>query len=161
MREIRVEKKGEVARLLKPAGLIEPWLDGYLMGVCTAPVFVSPPDWLGPLLHFVAPNLETERKLQRFVELMMLRYNETFSRLRAPDEVRLIPVEFPLVPTWADGYLTAWEANKAARPAKRLGKRGKAVRKLLEAATQGRIDRTGFASTLPAWLRQRFAEQKL
>jgi hypothetical protein len=33
------------------------------------------------------------------------------------------------------------------------------IRKILEDATEGRIDRTGFASTLPAWLRQRFAEQ--
>lgn len=160
LRDTRAEKKGELAKLLRPAGLTEPWLDGYLTGVCTAPVFVPPPDWLGPLLHLVAEGLETERKLQRFVELLMLRYNATLPKLSAADEVRLTPGEYPLLPIWADGYLTAWETNKSYWPAKALGRQGKIIRKLLEEATEGRIDRTGFASTLPAWLRQRFAEQR-
>ncbi len=158
-REMPAEKRGELAKLFRPAGLTEPWLEGYLAGVCTAPVFVSPPDWLGPLLHLAAEDLASEAKLQRFVELSMLRYNATLSRLSAPDEARLIPSEYPLLPVWADGYLTAWEATKPCWPARALGRQGKVIRKILEDATEGRIDRTGFASTLPAWLRQRFAEQ--
>ena len=68
-REMPAEKRGELAKLFRPAGLTEPWLEGYLTGVCTAPVFVSPPDWLGPLLHLAAEDLASEAKLQRFVEL--------------------------------------------------------------------------------------------
>ena len=89
----------------------------------------------------------------------MLRYNATLSRLSAAEDLRLVPGEVPLLPIWADGYLTAWEANPASWPARALGRQGKVIRKLLEDATEGRIDRTGFASTLPAWLRQRSAEQ--
>lgn len=157
--DLRPEKAGELAKLLQPAGLSEPWLDGYLTGVCTAPRFVSPPDWIGPLLHLVGPTLKGGKKLERFVDLLMRRYNATLSRLRAPAEAGLVPAEIPLIPIWSDGYLTAWEANKPHWPAKALGPQGKAMRKLLENATDGRIDSTGFASTLPAWLRQRFADQ--
>jgi leucyl-tRNA synthetase len=74
---------GELAKLFRPAGLTEPWLEGYLTGVCTAPVFVSPPDWLGPLLHLAAEDLASEAKLQRFVELSMLRYNDAVEAERA------------------------------------------------------------------------------
>jgi hypothetical protein len=157
---IRAEKAGELGRLLHPAGLTEPWLDGYLIAVCTAPEFVSPPDWVEPLLHLVAPALDTGKKMERLVELLMLRYNATLSRFRGPMAAPLIPGDIPLLPIWADGYLTAWEATKPCWPAKALGPQGKAIRKLLEAATEGRIDRTGFAETIPAWLRQRFADQR-
>ena len=158
--DLKPEKKGELAKLLEPAGLTEPWLDGYLTGICTAPLFVSPPDWLGPLIHLVSENAVSERKLQRFVKLSMLRYNATLARLSGADETRLIPADYPLLPLWADGYLTAWEANKSCWPAKALGREGKMIRTLLEDATDGRINRTGFTSTLPAWLKQRFAEQR-
>ena len=151
---------GELARLLQPAGLTEPWLEGYLTGICTAPIFVTPSDWLTPLLHIVGPSLKTEKKLTRFVDLLMPRYNEAISKLRAPDE-GLIPADIPLIPIWADGYLTAWEATKPSWPAKALGPQGKTIRKVLEQATEGRIEPTVFRGTLPAWLRERFAEQKM
>ena len=157
---LRAEKAGELGRLLHPAGLTEPWLDGYLMAVCTAPEFVSPPEWIEPLLYLVAPALDTGKKMERLVELLMLRYNATLSRLGGPTAGPLIAVDIPLLPIWADGYLTAWEATKPSWPAKALGAQGKAIRKLLEAATEGRSDRAGFAETIPAWLRQRFADQR-
>ena len=90
----------------------------------------------------------------------MLRYNATLARLSGADETRLVPADYPLLPLWADGYLTAWEANKSCWPAKALGREGKMIRTLLEEATDGRIDPTGFASTLPTWLKQRFAKQR-
>lgn len=154
------ETAGELARLLHPAGLTEPWLEGYLTGICTAPLFVTPSDWLTPLLHIVGPSLKTEKKLTRFVDLLMPRYNGTVAKLRAPDE-GLIPADIPLIPIWADGYLTAWEATKPSWPAKALGPQGKTIRKVLEQATEGRIEPTVFRGTLPGWLRERFAEQKM
>ena len=154
------EKAGELARLLHPAGLTEPWLEGYLTAICTAPLFVAPSDWLTPLLHIVGPSLKTEKKQTRFVDLLMTRYNEAVSKLRAPDE-DLLPAEIPLLPIWADGYLTAWEATKPSWPAKALGPKGKTIRKALEQATEAQIDATVFRVTLPAWLRERFAAQKM
>ncbi|MGR3593995.1 MAG: UPF0149 family protein [Limimaricola soesokkakensis] len=153
------ETAGELAKLLQPAGLTEPWLEGYLMGICTAPIFVTPSDWLTPLLHIVGPSLKTEKKLTRFVDLLMPRYNEAISKLRAPDE-KLTLADIPLIPIWADGYLTAWEATKPNWPAKALGSKGKTIRKALEQATEGRTDLSMFRDTLPAWLRERFAMQK-
>lgn len=158
---IRPERKEELARLLRPAGLTETWIEGYLTGVCTAPIFIPPPDWLGPLFHLVTSRLESEKKLERFIELLMLRYNAVLSRFHAPNDVPLIPGDVPLISIWADGYLTAWESNKSCWPARKLGREGKSIRKLLEDGADGRIDQSEFASALPVWLRQRFADQKL
>ncbi|WP_370160378.1 UPF0149 family protein [Limimaricola soesokkakensis] len=160
MPKVTPETAGELARLLHPAGLTEPWLEGYLTGVCTAPLFVAPSDWLTPLLHLVGPSLKTDKKMVRFVDLLMPRYNDALAKLRAPDE-DLIPVDIPLFPIWADGYLTAWEATKPSWPAKALGREGKTIRKALEQATEDQIDPTLFRVTLPAWLRERFAAQKM
>ncbi|MGR3592204.1 MAG: UPF0149 family protein [Limimaricola soesokkakensis] len=160
MPKVTPEKAGELARLLHPAGLTEPWLEGYLTGVCTAPLFVAPSDWLTPLLHLVGPSLKTDKKMVRFVDLLMPRYNDALAKLRAPDE-DLIPVDIPLFPIWADGYLTAWEATKPSWPAKALGREGKTIRKGLEQATEGQIDPTLFRVTLPQWLKARFAAQKM
>ncbi|MGR3592329.1 MAG: UPF0149 family protein, partial [Limimaricola soesokkakensis] len=154
------ETAGELAKLLQPAGLTEPWIEGYLTGICTAPIFVTPSDWLTPLLHIVGPSLKTEKKLTHFVDLLMPRYNGTVAKLRAPDE-GLIPADIPLIPIWSDGYLTAWEATKAYWPAKALRPQGKTIRNVLEQATEGRIDPSMFRAALPAWLRERFAEQKM
>lgn len=159
--DLAAEKKGELARILRPAGLTEPWLDGYLTAICTAPLFVAPSEWLGPLLQLVAPSLKTDKTLERFVELLMLRYNATLSKLRAPDDAALIPAEIPLISFWADGYLTAWEATKPSWPAKALGPQAKSIRKMLEKATDGRIDQTELFALLLAWLRRRFADQKM
>ncbi|TGN35865.1 UPF0149 family protein [Paracoccus liaowanqingii] len=158
---LAAEKKGELAKLLRPAGLTEPWLDGYLTGVCTAPLFVEPPDWLSPLLNLVAFNLKTDKKLSRFVELLMLRYNATVSKMQATDDLALIPTEIPLIPIWADGYLTAWEATKTNWPSKALGAQGKSIRKMLEQATDGRFEQTKLLVSLMPWLRQRFADQQM
>ncbi|WP_282027146.1 UPF0149 family protein, partial [Limimaricola cinnabarinus] len=90
MPDATAETAGGLAKLLHPAGLTEPWLEGYLTGICTAPLFVTPSDWLAPLLHLVGPSLKSEKKLTRFVNLLMPRYNGTLAKLRAPDE-NLIP----------------------------------------------------------------------
>ena len=161
MPDFAAEKKGELTKLLQPTGLTEPWLDGYLTAVCTAPLFVAPPDWLGPLLHLVAPSLKTDKKLARLVELLMLRYNGTVSKLQAPDDAALVPAKILLVPIWAAGYLTAWEATRSSWPTKALGRMGKSIHKVLEQATDGQIDQTTFFVTLPEWLRQRYADQKM
>ena len=148
-----------MTRLLQPAGLTEPWLEGYLMGICTAPIFVTPSDWLTPLLHIVGPSIEAEKDLTCFVNLLMPRYNGTVEKLRAPYE-ELVPADMPLIPIWADGYLTAWGATKLNWPVKVLGPQGKTIRKALEQATEGRIKPSVFRDTLATWRRERFAVQK-
>ena len=158
--EIAAETPGELAQMLDPAGLSELWLDGFLTGVCTAPRFVAPPDWIGPLMHLVGPGLRTEARMQRLVELLMLRYSDMLVRFRDGPPADLVPADVVALPVWSDGYLTAWEATKPCWPTRALGRQGKAMRKMLEAATEGRIDSKGFSETIPAWLAYRFDNQE-
>lgn len=156
MPDIRPEKPGELSDLLKPAGQTEWWIDGYMMGVCTAPEFVEPGSWASVLLNIVGPDINSNLKLQRIMELMMLRYNGTLTKLRTPIGVALIPDDDFLISIWADGYLTAWEGNLAYWPKARLGKNDKTARKLLEDAASFRANEKSFRQVIPNWLRQRF-----
>lgn len=159
--EIPPEIKGEVATLLRPAGLSEPWLDGYITAVCTAPIAIDPSDWLGPLVHLVGERLTSDMALKRCVELFMLRYNAKIAAFRASDRTGMISAEPVLLSVWADGYLTSWEATKPCWPARLLGKDGKAMRRLFEAAADDGGDLAVFSQALPAWLEQRFANQRM
>ena len=159
MPDIRAEKPGELSKLLKPAGLTEWWIDGYMMGVCTAPEFVPPGAWAQVLLNIIGPEIESDKKLQRVMDLLMLRYNGTLANLRTPVGVALIPEDEPLISIWADGYLTAWEGNLEYWPKAKLGKDDKSARKLLEDAASWRADVDSFRKTIPNWLRRRFVAE--
>ena len=157
--DIRPEKSGELDKLLKPAGMTEWWVDGYMMGVCTAPEFVPPGAWVQVLLNIIGPEIEREKTLQRILDLLMLRYNGMLANLRTPVGVALIPEDETLISIWADGYLTAWEGNLEYWPKAKLGKDDKRARTLLEDAASWRFDVESFRKTIPNWLRQRFANQ--
>ena len=157
--DIRPEKAGELGKLLKPAGLTEWWVDGYMMGVCTAPEFVPPGAWAQVLLNIIGPEIESDKALQRILDLLMLRYNGTLTNLRTPVGAALIPEDETLISIWADGYLTAWEGNLEYWPKAKLGKNDKSARKLLEDAASWRADVVSFRKTIPNWLRQRFVAQ--
>jgi hypothetical protein len=160
MPKISPEKPGELEKLLKPVGLTEWWVDGYMMGVCTAPEFVAPGFWAEVLLHVIGPEIQSDKTLQRILDLLMLRYNGTLTKLRMPTGVPLIPDAAPLISIWADGYLTAWEGNKPFWPKAKLGKDDKAARKLLEDASSWKFDADRFRKDIPNWLRHRFANQE-
>ncbi len=159
MPNIPPEKSGELGKLLKPAGLTEWWVDGYMMGVCTAPEFVPPGAWAEVLLNIIGPEIESDKTLQRILDLLMLRYNGTLTNLRTPVGVALIPEEEPLMSIWADGYLTAWEGNLEYWPKPKLGKNDRSARELLENAASWQADVDRFRKTIPSWLRQRFVAQ--
>lgn len=160
MPKISPEKPGELEKLLKPAGLTEWWVDGYMMGVCTAPEFVAPGSWAEVLLNVIGPEIQSDKTLQRILDLLMLRYNGTLTKLRTPIGASLIPDAAPLISIWADGYLTAWEGNKPYWPKAKLGKDDKAARKLLEDAASWKFDADRFRKDIPNWLRHRFANQE-
>ncbi|GAW37182.1 hypothetical protein RA2_04258 [Roseovarius sp. A-2] len=159
MPDIRPEKSGELGKLLKPAGLTEWWVDGYMMGVCTAPKFVPPGAWAQVLLNIIGPEIKSDKALQRILDLLMLRYNGALTILRTPVGVALIPEEETLISTWADGYLTAWDGNLEYWPKPKLGKHDKSARELLENAASWQADGDRFRKTIPIWLRQRFVAQ--
>lgn len=157
MPDIRPEQPGELEALLKPAQLTEWWVDGYMMGVCTAPEFIKPDSWASLLLNIIAPYIKSDKKLERILELLMLRYNDTLTRLRTPIGATLIPVEDFLISIWADGYLTAWEGHLAYWPKAKLGKDDTTARKVLDDAASFRANEKSFRQIIPNWLRQRFA----
>jgi hypothetical protein len=153
------EKPGELTKLLQPAGLTEWWVDGYMMGVCTAPSFVPPGSWANVLLNIISSEIKEDAKLQRLLDLLMLHYNGTLVKLRTPIGVLLVPKDETPISIWADGFLTAWEGNLKYWPKAKLGKEDKQARKMLEDAASWRADLPSFAKTIPNWLRHRFAAQ--
>lgn len=153
------EQPGELEKLLAPAQLTEPWLQGYLMGVCTAPEFVSPSAWMQVLMNIIGPELGAGHDLQRLLDLLLLRYNKTLDDLKVPVGKQLLPKPDAFIAIWADGYLTAWEGNKGYWPKSKLGKADQTARKLLETATFMSVDIARFRKEIPNWLRRRFEEQ--
>lgn len=153
------EKKA-LDKLLRPAKITLPWMDGFLTGLCTAPKFIKPSDWIVTIFNVVAEDLASEDDMQKLLDLIVLAYNHRLSLLRdgAPSEV-LFPGDPILFSIWADGYLTAWEAHKPHWPAKSLGKDGKAMRTLLEEAADCKTQ-TDQTPALRNWLITRAEKQK-
>jgi yecA family protein len=147
-------------KLLRPAKITLPWMEGFLTGLCTAPKFIKPSDWIVTIFDVVAEDLTSEDDLQKLLDLVVLAYHHRLSLLRngAPSEV-LFPGDPILFSIWADGYLTAWEAHKPHWPTKSLGKEGKAMRALLEQAADFKT-KTDQAPTLRNWLIARAENQK-
>lgn len=147
-------------KLLRPAKITLPWMDGFLTGLCTAPKFINPSDWVVTIFNIVAEDLACEDDLQKLLDLIVLAYNHRLTQLRdrAPSEA-LFPADPTLFSIWADGYLTAWEAHKPHWPTKSLGKEGKAMRALLEQAADFKT-KTDQAPTLRTWLITRCEKQK-
>ena len=77
--DIAPEGRGEFAKLLKGSGLTPEAVNGYLTGVLVAPEFVTPTDWLPPLLEGRA--IGGEGDLQRVLDILMLRYGEINDRV--------------------------------------------------------------------------------
>ncbi len=147
-------------RLLSPARITLPWMEGFLTGLCTAPKFIKPSEWIVTILNVVAEDVASEEDLQKSLDLIVLAYHSRLSLLRdgAPSKA-LFPTDPVLFSIWADGYLTAWEAHKPHWPAKSLGKDGKAMRTLLEQAADFKT-KADEAPTLRAWLIARCEKQK-
>ena len=147
-------------KLLRPAKITLPWMEGFLTGLCTAPKFIKPSEWIVTIFNVVAEDLASEDDMQKLLDLIVLAYNHRLSLLRdgAPSEA-LFPADPILFSIWADGYLTAWEAHKPHWPAKSMGKDGKAMRALLEEAADFKTQ-TDQAPALREWLITRAETQK-
>jgi len=147
-------------KLLGPAGITLPWMEGFLSGICTAPKFVKPSDWIVTIFNVVAEDIASENDLQKILNLIVPAYNHRLSLLRdaAPSDA-LFPADPILFSIWADGYLTAWEAHKPNWPSRSLGKEGRTMRALIEEAADHRT-RIDQGPALRAWLIARCEKQK-
>jgi yecA family protein len=146
--------------LLRPAKITLPWMEGFLTGLCTAPKFIKPSEWIVTIFNVIAEDLASEDDLHKILDLIVLAYNHRLSLLSdgAPSNA-LFPADPILFSIWADGYLTAWEAHKSHWPAKSLGKDGKTMRALLEQAADFKA-KTDQAPALRDWLIARAEKQK-
>lgn len=130
------------------------------MGVCTALRFIPPGDWVEVLLQFIMDDIGDHGKLQRLLDLFVMRYNAAAERLHTLIGVSLVPNDAGLIGIWADGFLTAWKGNPTGLPKARLTEADKETRNVLEAAASGQVEMEAFRKTVPSWLRHRYAAQE-
>lgn len=153
------EKPGELAKLLQAAGQTEWWIDGYMVGVCIAPKFVSPPSWISVLITILGPAMQDEVKLQRLFDLLMLRYMSTLKDLQKSMDFVIFPEDRHLLGIWSDGLLAAWDGNLDFWPKAKLNEEDKVARELLENMAEWKNDTNNFSESIPKWLQKRISAQ--
>ena len=62
--------------MLEGSELTPDWVDGFLAAVVVAPKMVRPGDWIEELVGEV-PTFRDRGRLQRFLDIVMPRYNST------------------------------------------------------------------------------------
>ena len=147
---IAPEKKGELERLLRNTPLSPDLIDGYLTAVIVAPRFVTPTDWLPPLLGGI--EFPGGNKVQRVLDIIMLRYDDIHNgffdgeigsglRNRAARRFK----------DWLAGFAQA-SAIKAAWPKRALSKDDHKVLKLIKDGTLDDDIQATLKPLLPSWL---------
>ncbi len=153
-------EREDLSRLLQPAMITLPWLEGFLSGLCTAPEFIPPSEWVSTVFNVVSEYIESDKDMQHLLDLVVAAYNHTQTALReGTAKSALCPIDPVLFAIWADGYLTAWEAHKPHWPKRALGKEGTKVRRLLEAAADHKVP-SELIAIMPDWLLSRASLQK-
>lgn len=144
------ETTGELGRLLRKAPFSPNLIDGYLTAVIVAPRPVTPADWLPPLLEEI--NLPVGKKLQRVLDIIMLRYNALQNELYEGD----IGSGFRKhsarkFEDWLSGFGRA-SAIPAAWPKRGLSKDDKKILGLIKDGVQDVHIQVTLKPLLPSWL---------
>ncbi|MFU8866091.1 MAG: YecA family protein [Rhodobacterales bacterium] len=148
--DIEPERQGELARLLKGSPLKPVQIDGYLTAVLIAPEFVSPNEWLMPLLGGL--EVKGHGSIQRILDILMLRYgalNEAVILEEIGAEVRDLPPK--RFQAWAEGFAQAVDGIKGAWPKRALSRDDKRVLNLIRSAANDDLTPT-LKPLLPSWL---------
>ena len=147
---IEPEKAGELGRLLQKTPLSPDMIDGYLTAVIVAPNFVTPTDWLPPLLGgIVFPG---GNKLQRILDIIMLRYGAIEIGLYEEDigsGIRKLSAR--KFEAWLSGFAQASDIA-AAWPKRALSKDDKKILGLIKGGGQGDPIQDTLKPLLPSWL---------
>jgi yecA family protein len=154
------EKTGELARLMQSAGMdiTPPWLDGYLTAIVVAPKMIKPTDWIGSLLG-QSHNFADHDQLQRFLDLILYRYNEANADTVDPEsnKTRVDPLDDALFRQWSAGFSDCVVRHKVKWTAGTVKKDDKAILKLLADMAAGRGVASDLKPILPAWISRRRA----
>jgi len=147
---IEPEATGELGRLLRKAPLSPDMIDGYLTATIVAPRFITPADWLPPLLDGI--NLPEGDKLQRVLDIIMLRYGEIrnglFDRQTGSGIKKRSARKFA---DWLTGFAHA-TALTAAWPKRALSRDDQKILELINRGAQGEDIRATLKPLLPGWL---------
>jgi Uncharacterised protein family (UPF0149) len=152
----RAEKPGELRRLLQGAEISADWVEGYLAAIRLAPKMIAPGAWLENLLPYALEAL-SENKLQRFLDLLILRYNALGDQLCDPatmDAVLGSMSDLDLE-DWADGFSDGYESFKSSWPAKTLSKNDRAMLRHISQLSRDPQSRSGSTALLAPWLAAR------
>ncbi len=152
------EKKGELGKLLKGTELSPDLIDGYLAAICIAPKMITPDRWITPLLNAALPA-PPEPCLQRFIDLLVLRYSETLIKLVDPEG--LVHIFKNMGGSgqrdWCEGFLEGLRNFKKSWPAKSLGPNDRAMLRQIETIADNPGAATGAIPALASWLSQRMS----
>ena len=151
------EKKNELARLLKTSDVSPDWVDGYVMAIVVSPKMVAPGKWIEPLLG-VFPDVPDEASLQRYLDIVMLRYNAANQTAPYSTEMKtqLNRLSGRALAAWSTGFVTVTKLFKPSWSAKSLNKDDKSVLRLLSETSEDGKDSPLLKSILPTWLERRF-----
>ncbi len=148
--DIEPEKAGELGRLLQKTPLSPDMIDGYLTAVIVAPRFVTPTDWLPPLLGEI--NFPGGNKLQRVLDIIMLHYGAIQSGLLDGDigsaARKRSARKFD---DWLSGFAQA-SAITAAWPKRALSRDDQKILRLIKDGAQDDHIQDTLKPLLPSWL---------
>lgn len=144
------EASGELGRLLRKTPLSPNIIDGYLTAVIVAPRFVTPTDWLPPLLAEI--NLPGGNKLQRVLDIIMLRYGAIQDGLYDGDIASDLRTRSARkFQDWLSGFAQA-SAITAAWPKRALFSDDRKILKLIKDGAQNDHIQATLRPLLPSWL---------
>jgi len=147
---IEAERQGELAKLLKGSPLKPDQIDGYLTAVLIAPEFVTPNEWLMPLMEGI--EVKGHGSIQRILDILMLRYgalDEAVILGEIGEEVRDLPQK--RFQAWTEGFAQAVDGIKGAWPKRSLSRDDKQVLNMIRSAAIDDLT-PALKPLLPSWL---------
>jgi yecA family protein len=154
------ERTGELKRVLKAASMeITPeWVDGYLAAIIVAPKLAAPSGWLGGLLD-QRHNFASHDKLQRFLDIVVMRYNDANTELADPamTRARIAAYDVDGLRQWAEGFTESVARNKREWTGRTMNRDDRKILKLIADAADDRAGDSELGPLLPGWLIRRYA----
>jgi hypothetical protein len=154
------EKSGELKRALKAASMeITPeWVDGYLAAIIVAPKLAAPSGWLGGLLD-QGHNFASHDKLQRFLDIMVIRYNDANSELAdiARTRAKVGVYDADGLGQWANGFTDSVVRSGRDWTGRTVTRDDKRILKLIADVADGRAGDSELRPLLPGWLARRYS----
>ena len=147
---IEPEASGELGRLLRKSELSPQMVNGYLTSVIVAPKFVTPTDWLPPLLDGI--NMPNGKKLQRVLDIVMLRFSGLQDDLFNGNTASAFSTKSASnFQDWLSGFAQA-SSITAAWPKRALSSDDQKILKLIKEGAEGNKTLTTLKPLLPSWV---------